>query len=312
MSSLSDTTFVYISYSHYDKQVVRALKEYLKKEGISVFDDEAVPLGVEWQSYFNQQLLKATVFIPVISDNYVNSKYTERERELANFNQDINKGMLILPYIIGNSEHVPYEFMGRLYLKATGNQQNDFERIKCAIIEHENRRQIQEIEEKNTKLKIQTSLNDYLKNVFDRLENNRKYYRNLGIGAYLASVMFLLIAVGVSVYMTKQKITRIDVAIFVFGSGMIMTCVLAALSRMMFIIGRSFMVESIRNADRYHAISFGKFYIDAFGDNISKREIKEVLGAWNFDSETDFTKQDAKEIDPNITAFLEKVNISKS
>ena len=298
--------FVYISYSHQDKNVVRNLKDFLGDSGIDVFDDEKVLLGTEWQKSFNEYLLNADVFIPIITENYNKSSYTFRERSLAVFASESRNKPLIIPYVIDDFANVPYDIAGRLYLKATDNQRADFEKIRDAVIECINKREIQEREEIVAQEKVKKSLSEYLNNVFNRLEDNRKYYRNLGLIAYFISALFLLLAVTASYYMTKQRITQVDTAIFVFGSGVVLTCILAALSRMMFILGRSFMVESIRNADRYHAISFGKFYMEAF-ENVSRQEVKEVLGAWNFDSESNFSKQDAKDIDPNITGFIESL-----
>ena len=216
----------------------------------------------------------------------------------------------IIPYIIDKDVEIPDEFRERLYLTATDNQKDDFEKLSHAIIQYANKRNNQILKEQEAANRINNSLTTYLSNVFERLEHNRIYYRNLGIGAYLISALFLILAVLDTFYMTKQRITEIDTAIFVFGAGVVLTCILAALSRMMFILGRSFMVESIRNADRYHAISFGKFYMQAFENNLSKQEVKEVLGSWNFESETSFSKQDAKEIDPNIMSIFEKSNLS--
>lgn len=306
MSKKENSIYVYISYSHYDKEIARSLKEYLKVQGLSVFDDEDVLLGTEWQSYFNQQLLAADVFIPIISANFNNSPYTNREKSLAIFTYDAQQKLQIIPYIIDPNADIPNDIAERLYLVATDNKNEDFEKIKKAIFENASRRRILEKEEEAVKQKAETSLGDYLTKVFDRLESNRKYYRNLGLFAYVMSAVFLLLAVWAAYYMTKQNISGLETAIFVFGSGVMLTCILAALSRMMFILGRSFMVESVRNADRYHAISFGKFYIEAF-DNISKQEVKEVLGAWNYDSESNFAKQDAKEIDPNLATFLNSI-----
>jgi hypothetical protein len=65
------------------------------------------------------------------------------------------------------------------------------------------------------------------------------------------------------------------------------------------------MVESIRNGDRIHAISFGKFYLNAYGDIATREEIKEVFGNWNIDNGSSFITQDAKDIDPNVLGALE-------
>lgn len=86
---------------------------------------------------------------------------------------------------------------------------------------------------------------------------------------------------------------------------------LAALSRLMFILGKSFMVEAIRNGDRIHAISFGKFFIQAYGKQASRQEIRKVLGEWNIDKGSSFHTQDVKEIDPNILGILDALKDKK-
>ena len=101
--------------------------------------------------------------------------------------------------------------------------------------------------------------------------------------------------------------TELDLCsnIFISIHNVVILTVFAALSRLSFILGKSFMVEAIRNGDRIHAISFGKFYIQAYGKQASRQEIREVLGEWNIDKGSSFHTQDAKEIDPNILGILE-------
>jgi hypothetical protein len=60
------------------------------------------------------------------------------------------------------------------------------------------------------------------------------------------------------------------------------------------------MVESLRNADRIHAISFGQFYLKAFGEHAEWAEIKEAFQHWNIDKGSSFMQQEAKDINPEI------------
>ena len=76
--------------------------------------------------------------------------------------------------------------------------------------------------------------------------------------------------------------------------------VLGALSRFAFLLGKAFMVESLRNADRSHAISFGEFYLNAFGDKAEWTEVKEAFQHWNIDKGSTFIDQEAKDVDPQI------------
>lgn len=60
------------------------------------------------------------------------------------------------------------------------------------------------------------------------------------------------------------------------------------------------MVESLRNSDRGHAISFGEFYLRVYADKADWREVKEVLQHWNIDKGSQFTTHNSAEFDPKL------------
>lgn len=60
------------------------------------------------------------------------------------------------------------------------------------------------------------------------------------------------------------------------------------------------MVESIRNSDRIHAISFGEFYLNVYGKVATRDEVREVFGNWNIDNGSSFISQSPKDYDPQI------------
>lgn len=161
---------------------------------------------------------------------------------------------------------------------------------------------------------LNISLESYLKDVFAKLEKNEKTNWNLAYFSYFASIMFLVLIVifGINrLYQYTYNELNIYSNIFYMLQNVVILTILAALSRLMFILGKSFMVEAIRNGDRIHAISFGKFFIQAYGKQASRKEIREVLGEWNIDKGSSFHTQDAKEIAPNILGVLELLKEKK-
>lgn len=164
----------------------------------------------------------------------------------------------------------------------------------------------QEKREKQT-AKVNLSLNVYLGDVFKKLENKEKRNRFLAYLCYVLSVIFLLVIVPLAYKLNSTNLDGQNMAhtIFYIVKSIASLSVLAALSRLVFILGKSFMVESIRNGDRIHAISFGRFYINAYGHVATRQEIREVLSDWNIDKGSSFYNQDAKEIDPNFYGALE-------
>jgi hypothetical protein len=90
-------------------------------------------------------------------------------------------------------------------------------------------------------------------------------------------------------------------------SGLIVIGMLTAVARLAFILGRSFMMESLTNGDRAHAISFGRFYLQAFGEKADWSEIKEAFQHWNIDRGSSFAAQTATDIDPIVLQVATEV-----
>lgn len=72
---------------------------------------------------------------------------------------------------------------------------------------------------------------------------------------------------------------------------------LIALTRYIFMLGKSFMVESIRLSNRAHAIGLGKLYMQLYKNKFEWSELKDVLQNWNIDSGSAFIGLDAKDIE---------------
>lgn len=70
-----------------------------------------------------------------------------------------------------------------------------------------------------------------------------------------------------------------------------------ALTRYIFMLGKSFMVESIRLSNRAHAIGLGKLYMQLYKNKFEWSELKDVLQNWNIDSGSAFIGLDAKDIE---------------
>lgn len=65
------------------------------------------------------------------------------------------------------------------------------------------------------------------------------------------------------------------------------------------------MVEAIRCSDRIHAISFGKFFLDAYGSEASREEVLRAFSSWNIDNgNTSFRNQSGEDYDPKIAEII--------
>jgi hypothetical protein len=92
-------------------------------------------------------------------------------------------------------------------------------------------------------------------------------------------------------------------------TGIVVVGLLVALAKYAFSLGKSFMVEALRNADRRHAIKFGEFYLRAHGSAVEWTEIKEAFQHWNIDKGSQFIGQQAADLDPQV--FATAVELAK-
>jgi len=109
---------VFLSYSSEDKRIAGEIKSYLKSLGFDVFlAHEDIEPSVEWQEKIIQNLKDCDVFLPIISENFQRSKWTDQE---TGFALALNK--LIIPISLGT---LPYGFIGRLQALKLENDIHD-------------------------------------------------------------------------------------------------------------------------------------------------------------------------------------------
>lgn len=311
-----DQLKVFISYSHKDKDIAAKFFDFLSDLDFDVIVDEhLIVVGDDFTEKFTLAISQSDIFIPIVTHNYDISKFANMQLLTAK-GYNISKGSpRICPYI-ANGHAIPYDLLTISCFMGTDNLDDDLKKMKAQLISI--RTSI--LTDRDTNIQnetvLHTSLETYLQDVFSTLEKKEKLNRRLAYCSYAASIVFLGVMVIMGVWnISKQPInTTADIPSQVFLSldKTLTLTVLAALSRLSFILGKSFMVEAIRNGDRIHAISFGKFYIQAYGKEASRQEIREVLGDWNIDKGSSFQTQDAKDIDPNVLGIIDALKSQKN
>lgn len=86
---------------------------------------------------------------------------------------------------------------------------------------------------------------------------------------------------------------------------MIVVALLGACAKYTFSLGRSFTIESLKCADRLHAISFGRFYLRAYGQSATWPELKEAFANWNIDRPSAFADTSTSDFDPKLVELLD-------
>jgi len=159
-------------------------------------------------------------------------------------------------------------------------------------------------EKKEVLENVDKSLEKHITPILESLSRQEKYLRWAAFGFYAAALVTLVSGLLFAIVRAHQfhvspPRSWVDIA-GAAVSGIIVIGMLTAVARLSFILGRSFMVESLTNGDRAHAITFGRFYLQAFGDKAEWSEVKEAFQNWNTDRGSSFMAQAAADIDPMV------------
>jgi len=101
------TVRVFVSYSTEDKVLAGKIKDGLNAYGLDTFlAHEDIDPASEWQEAILDNLESTDVFLPILTDNFPNSKWTDQESGIA-----FTREKLIVPISVSGNH--PYDFLGR-------------------------------------------------------------------------------------------------------------------------------------------------------------------------------------------------------
>ena len=296
---------VFISYSRQDEEKALQVYQQLKENGFEVLSDFDLKIGDPLNS-LNNMLLQADAVICLITSSYNKSNFASKELLTAYAYQMAKRTPQLVPVLFEGAE-MPYELRNVIYLKTNGKT---FKNTLIKIIanlnvlrdEKENKQRVTEEEREVS----QVSLLQFIEKTMNRLQENECKNKRLSYLCYISSGIFSIVAILFSLFKTNTilEITEWQIAISKTVCGTLTLLLILALSRLMFVLGKSFMVESIRNSDRIHAISFGEFFLNAYGNVATRDEVREVFGNWNIDNGSSFITQSPKDYDPQLVENL--------
>ncbi len=164
-----------------------------------------------------------------------------------------------------------------------------------------------------TRQKIERSSKDYVADAITTLSNQEIQFHNFsklwgGIGALalLCAIVFFVVLTFTSTLNFPQAVTWEFVTFSVF-KGLVVVALLGGLAKYSFLFSSSYMQESLKNADRRHAINFGKFYLESYGAAADWSQVKEAFEHWNITGTNAFARSD--EPTPDISALEKAANL---
>lgn len=302
---------IFISYSQKDTEIVQKIATQLKKNGHSPFFAEgSIQPGEKFQETIFKELKEAEVIVFVLSVNSASSNWVSTEIGMALGYWQQRGKPLIIPVIIDEVK-IPPQLLSIQSLFAQNKSTSEIaEEVANIVDKWQGRMKAKEHQREEVQERVEQNAATYIKNSLEELKMKEKNFKNwayfwYGL-AYLALLAALIFAIIKVVALDFDEATWLLVTQLLVIN-IIIVGILAALSRYAFILGKSFMVESLRNSDRIHAISFGEFYLKAFGAQSEWNEIKEAFQHWNIDKGSTFIDQNVKDIDPELLKVIVEV-----
>ncbi len=182
-------------------------------------------------------------------------------------------------------------------------------------------REKQRYDEENRK-KIERTSTDYVSEAIELLgkkesefHSRSKTWGAIGAGSLIGGAIFFGYVTVTSFVSIPDPVTWEFITFSVF-KGLIAVILFAALAKYSLIFSNSYMREALKNADRRHAINFGKFYLETYGASADWEQIKEAFEHWNIAGENAFSKATDTSLDvtaiDKLASALEKFNLRSS
>ena len=297
---------IFISHSHQDKALHDALKDALIEVGHEVSGVDSLSVGASISKALNELLHAADAVVAIITENSLNSKNVISEITVAQAQMDAIDSKIFIPIIVGDIE-IPSFLRERLAVMVPDFSNENLAKVVSNIhraVEHNLAiRTERKRAQKEQASKLEVSKTEFIKEAEERLtkkEVSLKLSANVwyavGYGALILGVLaaFLLIKESLGGKVDTTGIVLLSI------KGLIGVGLLVASSKYAFSLGKSFMNESLKNSDRLHAISFGKFYLQAYGDVVTPEDVKEVFQHWNIAKDSSFRELGSDNFDPRI------------
>lgn len=296
---------IFLTYSSADLHIASPLSSALRTLGYEVIRPETfLEPGDDIERRIKEELLKSDALVLLWSAQSGRSGNMLME---VGFFVGASDGKPIIPVVLDGAP-LPLDLASRVYISARDEGVEDIAlKLASALsrMEGEIKKDRQVAAER--KHVLERTTDSYIAKSLQALSARELRYQRWGLCCYLVGYLTILGGLGFTVYsVITDAPTHTDVAAAVFAGILTVAAIgfLGAAARFAFVLGRSFMVEALRNHDRSHAIKFGEFYLKAFGDKVTWPELKEAFQHWNLDTGSSFKDQKEDSVDPQLIKSL--------
>jgi len=298
---------IFISHSHKDKGLHDALRDALIDIGHEVIGVDSLAVGANLSKDLNILLHSADAVVAILTEDSLNSKNVISEITVALAQMDAVESKLFLPVVVGENVEIPSFLMDRFVEMVPNFMDRNLNKVVSSIHRAIERSKAVQEEKRRTRNeqaeKLETSKTEFIKEAEERLSNKETSLKNSANLWYGLGYLALIIGILVAFFLIKEGLGKdlsTTAIVLLSIKGVVGVGLLVASSKYAFTLGKSYMNESLKNSDRLHAISFGKFYLQAYGDIVTPDDVKEVFQHWNIAKDSSFKEVGAQNFDPKI------------
>jgi hypothetical protein len=305
---------IYISYAKADKPLAIAITVRLRTFGHEVAVDENLVPGQDWRRTLSDALKAADVVVALISSNSERSPFVFSELGAARTYAAATNAVLLVPVMV-DPIPIPNVIADLQVMFAVNKSPDDIAiQIEEAIAAFIGKRAAEEKASSERKQEVEENAAIYVEDAIQWLRKNERRDRAIGTIWSVLGFIALLTGIGFGFRSMSQAIQAPQFEWIRFAyvalKSIVVIGLLIACCKYAFTLGKTYMAESLKSADRIHAISFGKFYLKAYGDNAKWTDLKEVFEHWNLDKASAFSGLDAGQFDPKFAEFM--IEIAKA
>lgn len=305
---------VYISRSLEDKGLADQIAQALRSRGFDVHVERR-DIGKTWQHEATQALLGSELIILLITQAYIDGRWTMHEAKLAAARH--RAGLCdVFPVVRLDKVRIP-DCIRHIYALQAASLEADAIAERLDIAWYDAHPLLEDSSSERRQSNVGKA-NEVLQAKISELELRSRRYLLASIILYVVGGIVLTIGVGFGIYRAelisdgefmKDSGSEISVLWMMLIEYSLVNLValglLVGASRYAFVLGRTCMQESMRLSDRRHAISFGQLYLQTrVGGDFEWLELKDVFQNWNMSAGEGYPHIGADEYDPKTASQL--------
>lgn len=302
---------IFISYRSTTREFVDYLANALEQAGHNVLYDARIPTASNWSDSISDMIARADAIIAVFHGQNNDNIAYEVGVGLS------DSGKLVIPVIFQDAV-VPYALEGVLYVRVTDARQYEeaASTVLTRLAAHEAKKQQEATEQRESAQRLERGIKTHVEEILENLKSREKRNKCYALWLYLSSLLVLALVVApAALFLARNNLVDMELE-RLLGLGILylfLAILMVSISKFMFTLAKSFMVEAIRASDRIHAISFGKFYLEAFDEKVTREELIQIFGTWNIDNgATSFREQSPEDYDPKLLEkLLDTIGLAK-